>query len=78
MINFIINPENGKTVSIFSREGKRVLGNYLWTLKQMGGTLRRKSRRKHKKCRSFGRRYRQKGGVFFGGGGTQIVNPCSS
>ena len=32
MTNFIINPENGKTVSIFSREGKRVLGNYLWTL----------------------------------------------
>ena len=48
MTNFIINPENGKTVSIFSREGKRVLGNYLWHLKQMGGSLR-KHRRKHRR-----------------------------
>ena len=64
-MNFIINPENGKTVSIYSREGKRVLGNYLWTLKQKGGS------RKYKKCRSCGRRYRrrkQRGGMLWGFG----------
>ena len=48
-----------KTVSIFSREGKRVLSNYLWALKQMGGSLR-KSRRKHRKCRSCRRRRRRR------------------
>ena len=77
MTNFIVNPENGKTVSIFSREGKRVLGNYLWTLKQMGGSLRssKKHRSKHKKCRSCGRKYRRRrqyggsGGSGGGGGG---------
>ena len=61
MTNFIINPENGKTVSIFSREGKRILGNYLYILKQKGGSLR-----KYKKCKSCGRRYRrrqQRGGA---------------
>ena len=69
MTHFIVNPENGKTVSIFSHEGKRVLGNYLWTLKQSGGTLKRKPRRKYKKCRSCGRRYRQKGGAGADAGG---------
>ena len=59
MTNFIVNPENGKTVSIFSREGKRVLSNYLWTLKQMGGSLR-KSRKKHRKCRSCRRGYKRR------------------
>ena len=72
MSDFIINPENGKTLSIFSREGKRVLGNYLWTLKQMGGFRKRRSR----KCRSCGKKYRcrrQYGGAVAegssGGGG---------
>ena len=40
MTNFIINPENGKIVSIFSQNGKRILNNYLWTLKQRGGSIK--------------------------------------
>jgi len=74
MTKFIINPENHKTVSIFSREGKRVLGNYLWTLKQMGGSLR-KLRRRHKRCKSCGRR-KQYGGFFAEGSGG--VSPPST
>jgi len=48
-MNYIVNPKNGKTVSIFSNEGKRILRNYLLTLKKMGG------RKKNKKCSNCGR-----------------------
>ena len=60
MTNYIINPKNGNTISIFSHEGKHVLRNYLWTLKQNGGY------RKHKRCKSCGKRFmreRQYGGI---------------
>ena len=60
---YILNPINGKYVSIYSIEGKRVLGNYLFHLKKMGGSLRkhrRKHRRRYKKCRSCGRKYLRK------------------
>tara|TARA_B100001123_G_scaffold343372_1_gene389940 strand:- start:1450 stop:1845 length:396 start_codon:yes stop_codon:yes gene_type:complete len=40
--NFITNPENGHNISIFSKEGRRVLGNYVYVNKQLGGKLTKK------------------------------------
>ena len=39
MNNFIINPKNGRKISIFSKRGRRLLKKYLYTLKKYGGDL---------------------------------------
>ena len=46
--NYIVNPESGKNVSIYSKTGKKVLRNYVKYLEKLGGK-RNKSRRNKKK-----------------------------
>ena len=51
--NFITNPETGKNVSIFSAEGKKVLGNYVYANNQMKGGARTKKKKRsiNKNCK---------------------------
>ena len=54
--NYITNPETGKSVSIYGKTGKKVLGNYVKYLQKLGGKKRKSKKRRNK------RKSKKKGG----------------